>query len=133
MLNQSREQRCRCPKKLLMLALMHHSQNRTSITKATTVNKTPSPFSAILVVSLASSLGIIDIIFRLGRQDHQRLKKRGTLTRRSHLYLRKRTNHHHLKKKLRTKDKRNFNQVWSMGLLFLTSFTIWPGVRTYPL
>ena len=132
MIYQSSKQRCRCPKKSLKGTLMHHALIKTSLTKAATVDKTPSPFSVNVVFHQAFSASIKKI-FSLSRRDQQRLKKRRTLTRISHLYLRKRTNHHHLQKELRTKDKRNFSQLWSMGLLFLTSFTIRLVVRIYPL
>lgn len=136
-----------------MLALVHQSRNRTSLTKAATVNKSTSLFPAIVVVSPTYSSGIIEMIFRFGRQYQQPhvhsglllrggqhyvpcrllLTKRGTLTRRSHLYLTKRTNHQNLKEELRTKDKRNFSRLWKLGLLFWMSNTIIPSVITYPL
>jgi hypothetical protein len=131
MIHQSSKQRCRFPKKSLKGTLMHHALIKTSLTKAAKVDTTPSQFSIKVVVHQASS-AIMKKIFILSRRDQKRLKGRA-LTRISHLYLRIITSHHHLQKELRTKDKRDFSQLWSMGLLFITSFTIRPVVRAYPL
>jgi len=132
-LHQSNKQRLRCPKKRLKLALMHHARNRTSLTKATTVGKaartvqkSPSPVKARIVVRPASSV-IMEKIFRFGRQDQQLLKKRRTLTRKNQLSKNK------SRKTTLWLRKRNFSRLSSMGLLFLTSFTIRPVMRTYPL
>jgi hypothetical protein len=81
--HQNSNQRCRCPYKRLKLALMHYTLTKTSLTKAATVDKPPSPFSANVIVQTASLI-IMEKIFRLG-QEQQRLHKIRALKRKSHL------------------------------------------------
>ena len=90
-LHQSSKQRCRCRFKR-KLVLMQLTLTKTSLPNAATAGKvartvetSPSPFSANEGVRPATSSVIMEMMFHLGHQDQQRLKKWRTLSRSSQL------------------------------------------------